>query len=240
MLISFGYSDQTTTPVVIAYADAMATNTQRANYLADTGLEILAAHGARGLTHRAVDRASQSPSGTTSNYFPSRAKLLAALADRIFVRLQPEAEPHGEEPDPSGDLTAYVAHVHDIVTRITTEPSLWLALVELRLEATRDNDLAERLQRTLTPGYSEDLAFHRAAELPGGDISVALLHFAIDGLLLDLLSPPSMPISTPTSQWRHWFGDWPRAPRTEIHSYGLANGNGPIKRPHSVAFADAG
>ena len=167
----------------------MGTNTQRANHLTDTGLEILATRGARGLTHRAVDRASQSPSGTTSNYFPSRAKLLAALADRIFVRLQPETGSRGEEPKHGGDLTAYVDYVHEIVTRITTEPALWLALVELRLEATRDNDLAERLQRTLTSGYSRDLAFHSAAELPGGDISVALLHFAIDGLLLDLLSP---------------------------------------------------
>lgn len=167
----------------------MASNTQRANHLTDTGLEILATRGARGLTHRAVDRASQSPSGTTSNYFPSRAKLLAALADRIFARLQPEMGPRGEKLEEGGDLSAYVEYVHDVVTRVTTEPALWLALVELRLEATRDDDLAERLQRTLTSGYSQDLAFHRSAELPGGDISVTLLHFAIDGLLLDLLSP---------------------------------------------------
>ncbi|GAA3574509.1 TetR/AcrR family transcriptional regulator [Microlunatus spumicola] len=166
----------------------MVANPERAARLADAGLEVLAASGTRGLTHRAVDRAAGEPAGTTSNYFRTRAALLGALADRVFERLQPVATPPGQAPPPP-DVDAYVAAVTDVVARVVAQPALWLALVELRLEATRSPELGPRLHRTLSRGFADDLAHHRAAGLPGGDLSVRLLHHAVDGLLLDLLTP---------------------------------------------------
>lgn len=167
----------------------MAANPQRAARLADAGLDVLAAHGARGLTHRAVDRAAGEPVGTTSNYHRSRAALLGALADRIFERLQPSEQDLAGLGARAPDVSVYADSVADIVRRVRADPSLWIALVELRLEATRNPDLARRLARTLATGYADDLAFHRQAALPGGQESVALLHYAIDGLLLDALTP---------------------------------------------------
>ena len=67
----------------------MVSNPQRRDLLADAGLRVLATAGARGLTHRAVDREAGVPAGTASNYFRSRDALLNGLAERIFTRMAP-------------------------------------------------------------------------------------------------------------------------------------------------------
>lgn len=51
--------------------------------IADAVIEVLAAVGARGLTHRAVDAAAGLPPGSCSYYFRSREALLIAAAHRI-------------------------------------------------------------------------------------------------------------------------------------------------------------
>jgi AcrR family transcriptional regulator len=58
----------------------------RRTLVADAALDVVAAHGMKGLTHRAVDAASGSPAGTTSNYFRTRAALVAAALDRLEQR----------------------------------------------------------------------------------------------------------------------------------------------------------
>lgn len=164
-------------------------NPSRRADLADAGLRVLAAAGARGLTHRAVDAEADVPTGTASNYFRTRGALLAALGERIFERLTPGPErldPLATEPV-SVDLVA--AYVRDIADRVLAAPELTIALLELRLEATRHPDLAESLGRTLATGYQGDVAFHVGRGLPGGAREVELLHYAIDGLVLDRLTP---------------------------------------------------
>ena len=81
-----------------------------------------------------------------------------------------------------------VAYVRDIVARTTRHPELTLALFELRLEAARRPELAQSLRATLERNYAADVAFHEQARLPGGAREIALLHYAVDGLLLDLLT----------------------------------------------------
>ncbi|MEU5552728.1 MULTISPECIES: hypothetical protein [unclassified Micromonospora] len=83
-------------------------------------------------------------------------------------------------------LTDYVRY---IVERTTRQPELTRALIELRLEATRRPDLARILGATLRRGYRDDVAHQLAAGLPGGAFEVTLLRYAVDGLLLDLLTP---------------------------------------------------
>jgi len=51
--------------------------------VADAAIAVLAEHGARGLTHRAVDQAAGLPSGTTSNYARTREALLTLTLTRI-------------------------------------------------------------------------------------------------------------------------------------------------------------
>lgn len=55
----------------------------RRTQLADAALALVAGKGLKGLTHRAVDAAASVSEGTTSNYFRSRAALVAAAVDRV-------------------------------------------------------------------------------------------------------------------------------------------------------------
>ncbi|MEV0156134.1 TetR family transcriptional regulator [Micromonospora sp. NPDC050686] len=166
----------------------MARNPHRRTLLADAGLRVLAAGGARGLTHRAVDAEAGVPTGTASNYFPSRAALLAGLAERIFDRMAPDPAVLAELGRREPSLALVTDYLRDIVDRTTREPDLTRALFELRLEAARHPELRAALGVVLRRGYADDVAHHAAAGLPGGAFEVALLHYAVDGLLLDLLT----------------------------------------------------
>jgi AcrR family transcriptional regulator len=55
----------------------------RTRQVGDAAIAVLAEHGARGLTHRAVDQAAGLPPGTTSNYARTRAALLTLALARI-------------------------------------------------------------------------------------------------------------------------------------------------------------
>ncbi|GEM46236.1 TetR/AcrR family transcriptional regulator [Deinococcus cellulosilyticus] len=168
----------------------MSANPSRRNLLADAGLRVLAREGARGLTHRAVDREAAVPTGTTANYFNSREALLGALASRIFERLAPPHEVFEQVGTLPPTLETAIHYIQDIVLRTTRSKDLTLALFELRLEAARRPELARILQETLARNFQLDLMFHRQARLPGDAAEIAMLHFAIDGLLLDLLTVP--------------------------------------------------
>ncbi|MEU7998310.1 TetR family transcriptional regulator [Micromonospora sp. NPDC049060] len=165
----------------------MARNVERRAALADAGLRVLAATGARGLTHRAVDAEAGVPTGTASNYFRSRDALLGALGERIMERFAPDERVLAELGAREPSLELFTDYLRYIVERTTRQPDLTRALIELRLEAARRPDLARILGDTLRRGYRDDVAFHLAAGLPGGAFEVALLHYAVDGLLLDLL-----------------------------------------------------
>lgn len=167
----------------------MPSNPERRTRLTDAGLAVLAEAGARGLTHRAVDAAAGLPAGTASNYFRTRDALLGALGERIFERLAPDEQVLAplalREPSPE----LLVDYVRYIVERLLARPELSLALFELRLEAVRRPELYEILSRTLQRGFELDVAFHLQAGLPGGAEEVRLLHFAVNGLVLDQLTP---------------------------------------------------
>lgn len=165
----------------------MTANQERRVVLSDAGLRVLAREGSRGLTHRAVDKETGCPTGTTSNYFRTRDALLSALADRIYERLAPPPEVLANPTAKPPSVEAVAEYVHDIVRRAGAAPDLYVALLELRLEARRNPLLAPKLRATLHRGYRGDIEFHLAAQLPGGALEIALLHYAIDGLLLDRL-----------------------------------------------------
>ncbi|OZC91938.1 TetR family transcriptional regulator [Rhodococcus sp. 06-412-2C] len=171
----------------------MARNPLRRSELADAGLRLLAAEGARGLTHRAIDEEAAVPKGTASNYFKTRADIIAGLIERIGERLAPDAEVH--EPlaaqPPSPEL--FGAYIRDIVARLLANSDVTLALFELRLEASRRPEIREMLGSWQRSNFSADVEFNLAAGLPGGRKEVALFHYAIDGLLLDRLTYPIDP-----------------------------------------------
>lgn len=167
----------------------MPTNAARRAELADAGLAVLARGGARGLTHRAVDRQAGVPEGTAANYFRSRDELMGALGDRIMQRLAPAPERLEALERREPDLALFADYMRYIIERTTADPDLTLALFELRLEARRQPHLAAVLGETLQRGYRFDVDYAIDAGFQVGAFEIALMHFAMDGLLLDLLTP---------------------------------------------------
>ncbi|NLU82672.1 TetR/AcrR family transcriptional regulator [Rhodococcus sp. HNM0569] len=171
----------------------MAKNEARRRLLADAGIAVLAREGARGLTHRAIDKEAGVPGGTTSNYFRSRGALITGLFERIGERIGPTAEDLARRAGRKPSRALFADYIRDIVRRMTTEADVARALFELRLESGRRPEFAEIVGGWLRAGFDGDLAFNRAAGLPGGRREIALFHYAIDGLLFDLLTTPIDP-----------------------------------------------
>lgn len=171
----------------------MARNPGRRAALTDAGLTVLAEQGARGLTHRAVDAAAGVPRGTASNYFASRGELVTALVTRIGERLEPDPAVVAAAPATGTDRERFAHYLRDVVRRLLEEPHVALALLELRLEAARRTEVAEALGAWRRSAFAADVAFHAAAGLPGGAAGLALVHHAVDGLVLDRLTVPLDP-----------------------------------------------
>lgn len=166
----------------------MARNDERRRELADAGISVLATEGMRGLTHRAVDARAGTPMGTASNYFRSRDVLIAALVERIGERLAPDPAVHAQWEGRSPDRALFAEYTRDIVSRLTSEREVTLALFTLRLEAARNEAIAAALGEWMRAGFAADVAFNRDAGLPGGAFEIALFHYAIEGLILDRLT----------------------------------------------------
>jgi len=168
----------------------MARNDQRRSALADAGIRVLAERGARGLTHRAIDEAAGTPKGTASNYFPTREDLISALVDRIAERLTPVpgAVTHHEDRPPDREL--FTAYIRDVVKRLGDDPHVTLALFELRLEGGRRPAVAKTVGEWRQRSFEDDIAFTERMGLPGGPVEIALLHYAIEGLMFDRLTQP--------------------------------------------------
>ncbi|WP_036466993.1 TetR/AcrR family transcriptional regulator [Mycobacterium genavense] len=165
---------------------------ERRRDLCDAAIELLAADGAKGLSHLKVDRKAAVPDGTTSFYFRTRSALLRAVAERLaeldLQRLQSIADSAGSTGDnPTPSLLSQV------VIQAGTEPQLsWTkAHYELTMQAARDPAMAAILQQA-TDAFTKlhreilvQLMPHRA-ELESAvveDLSNVTLTF-INGLLM--------------------------------------------------------
>lgn len=118
--------------------------TQRRRALCDAAVELLAAEGAKGLSHLKVDRRAGVPDGTTSFHFRTRSALLRAVADRVTEIDMAELHTVAERGASTPSLLA------ELVMRSGIEPHLTRtrARYELTLMASRDPQLAESLQRS--------------------------------------------------------------------------------------------
>lgn len=113
--------------------------------MADAALTVLAAQGARGLTHRAVDEAAGLPQGSTSNVFRSRAALLEGALER-HAELDLAAavpEPEAETDLPRLTREQAVALIAAAIEPVLARRDLIVARYELLLESTRRAELHE-------------------------------------------------------------------------------------------------
>lgn len=166
-------------------------NTNREDLLADAGLAVLAEQGMRGLTHRAIDHASELPEGSCSNYFRTRDQLILALGRRIYVRLTPDNDYLASRSANAPTRQHWVRLMTELLERARAQPELHLALLELRLEATRRPDLVGPLSAVVAASLNADMTFHESAGLPGGRQEIVLMHLAIGGLITEILTLPA-------------------------------------------------
>lgn len=78
------------------------------------------------------------------------------------------------------------------MARATRDRTGYLALMELRPEATRRPELLASYTKSVRGDLEEAMKFHRAAGLPGGDEAVTVLYLAVLGLLLEHLTLPGV------------------------------------------------
>ncbi|MDQ0949731.1 DNA-binding transcriptional regulator YbjK [Streptomyces phaeochromogenes] len=170
----------------------MVSNPERRATLVDAGVEVLAREGARGLTFRAVDGEAGVPVGTASNYFGGRDDLLRQIDARLHQRLAPDPKVLAELMKAPKDRALVTAFMHDLMARAQRDRTGYLALLEMRLEATRRPELRASYTKTIRADLEYGMEFHRGAGLPGGDETVTVLYLAMLGLILEHLTLPGV------------------------------------------------
>ncbi|GAA5015291.1 TetR/AcrR family transcriptional regulator [Streptomyces siamensis] len=170
----------------------MARNPERRAALVDAAVAVLAREGARGLTFRAVDSEAAVPVGTASNYFTDRDDLLNQVDAHLHTRLAPDPAVLAELLTRPKDRSLVLEFMRDLLARATGDRTGYLALFEMRLEATRRPALRASYTESVRGDLEQGMAFHRAAGLPGGDETVTVLYLAVLGLLLEQLTLPGV------------------------------------------------
>lgn len=166
-------------------------NLRRRRALADAAIGILGSAGIHGLSHRAADERAGLPTGTASNYFPSRDGLLEAAARRVAeLQLADMRAATAQVPGPAGadELAGLLAaSLYDSATR---HRGRFLAICELSLEATRRPALGQVLAELTSATLDVTVAEHRALGLGTSPEQVQALITLFGGTLLALVTGP--------------------------------------------------
>lgn len=174
------------------------TNPGRRRELTDAAIDLLAASGVHGLTHRAVERAAAVPAGTASNYFRSREALLVATAERIVELHLADMDRAAGRP-PAATATAKPANVADrlaealaasLFEAATTRRTRYVAVFELQLEAARRPPLAAALARLEDGSIPRTVAHHAETGLAIPPEAAPVLITLYGGALFTLVSIP--------------------------------------------------
>ncbi|RMI35353.1 TetR/AcrR family transcriptional regulator [Nocardia stercoris] len=166
-------------------------NPERRQALLDASIEVLAREGARGLTFRAVDAEAGVPTGTASNYFTNRDDLLVQAGNRYYERLLPgpEAMAALQGPRTRETLTELMTAA---VARVAEFRTGYLAVLELRLEATRRPELQALLTERVRGDLNFNIGLHLDSGMPGDADTVVLLYLALNWLILERLTLPGI------------------------------------------------
>lgn len=167
-------------------------NDERRVALVDAAIEVLASQGARGLTFRAVDTEAAVPPGTASNYFANRDELLTQAGARVYERLQPDEATIARQRALTPDRQTYTILMHELVGRVSAFRTGYLALLELRLEATRRPELRAVLTERVRADVDANVSYHEASGLPGDATAVRLLYLAFNWLIVEQLTLPEV------------------------------------------------
>ncbi|MGW3328067.1 TetR/AcrR family transcriptional regulator [Streptomyces virginiae] len=179
----------------------------RRTLIADTAIDLVAAAGLRGLTHRAVDGAAGLPAGSTSYYFRTRTALIGACYARLaeldlgdvgdFDDVGDEGPPPPPRPSPSGpgpgpapaDRETAAAALAGLLHRwLTVGRARQLARFELSLEAARNPELEADFHRAGQGARARASGILAALGARRPEEAAELLVAWTDGLLYDRLA----------------------------------------------------
>jgi DNA-binding transcriptional regulator YbjK len=159
--------------------------TDRRSEILDAALHVLAEHGMRGLTHRAVDAAAGIATGSTSYYFRSRSALVTGCVERLLeIDLAVEGAAAAAVDDVTGLVDVLVATG---VALAVTERHRTLARYELSLAAVRDPELRARMVRAGDVLRARGAAALGALGAVDPDRAAEELMAVLDGLVLTAL-----------------------------------------------------
>ncbi|MEV5835876.1 TetR family transcriptional regulator [Nocardia sp. NPDC052112] len=168
------------------------TNPERRHALLDATIEVLAQQGARGLTFRAVDKKAGVPAGTASNYFADRDDLLTQAGGWFYERSAPSAATMADLAKCAKTLAYSTEPMRETVGRIEAFRTGYLAMLELRLEATRRPELRAVMTEAVCADLDFNVRNHLEAEPPGDENSVILRYLALNWLIVDRLTLPGI------------------------------------------------
>ncbi|MFE9322521.1 TetR/AcrR family transcriptional regulator [Nocardia sp. NPDC052278] len=168
----------------------MAENRSRRELLQDTAIQVLAAKGSRGLTHRQVDQDAGAPEGTTKNYFPTRDALLVATAERHFQTYVEDVTALRSATAPS-DREGFIALLAQIMRRVPGpgRPGADV-FVEMHAEALRNPTVRRLLADMIATDFSVNEALQRAAGLPVTAATARVLTRCLHTATMELLTTP--------------------------------------------------
>ncbi|MFF8833123.1 TetR/AcrR family transcriptional regulator [Streptomyces sp. NPDC015131] len=163
--------------------------TDRRTLLADAALDVLADHGIRGLTHRAVDRRAGLPPGTTSAYYRTRAALLTGLVTRLVQLDQAELHATAARLPPLRTADDVVDGMALLARQRLTGEGRRRSLVRhaCTVESVRDPELREILVPRENAGREAVRSFLAHHGVERADDRTHTLLTCLDGLILDRL-----------------------------------------------------
>ncbi|MEV6864816.1 TetR family transcriptional regulator [Streptosporangium subroseum] len=172
------------------------TNPARRQALTDAAIDLLAASGVHGVTHRAVEKEAGLPTGTASNYFRSREALLVAAAERV-IELHLADMDQAAEHQPAGGADLVEMLTESLLAAATTLRHRYLAIFELQLEAVRRPALAAALAGLQEVAVRFTAEYHDQLGLKISREKVPALITLYGSALFALVSAPAGSVTRP-------------------------------------------
>lgn len=168
--------------------------TPRQQRVADAAIDIIAADGMRGLTHRAVDASAGLPAGSTSSCFRTRVALIGGVLDRLVELDEAVLEripATGWDSGSADHREQLVALLVELLTYLLGPArSRTRARLELYLDAARRPEFTEALHAANRRFLDRTSAAMRNSGTPAPEETARLLLAQLDGVLYDVLARP--------------------------------------------------
>ncbi|WP_435858576.1 TetR/AcrR family transcriptional regulator [Streptomyces milbemycinicus] len=121
-----------------------------------------------------------------------RDEMLTQAGERVYERLEPDEALLASGYQGPRDRARVTELMHGLVDRVAAFPTGFLALLELRLEATRRPESREVLTRRIRADVDTNINYHQKSGLPGDATTVVLLYLALNWLILEALTLPDL------------------------------------------------